>query len=180
MKTDLSDFNLHFLPQFGRVRFLVAGRCFDLAPDRWEALACEWYARHGFSEIKGDAYISGMGYRFKSVDALVSESPLTMSPLGQHLLDSWQVRKKELEKNRIDPAKPVPPPPNTPPIEPEPPSEPSKQQSGDVQQPKRKVPWKLFAAVLAAIAFGLKFTPVPGLVILAIDYLVKILNSVPG
>lgn len=180
MKTELSDFNLHFLPQFGRVRFLVAGRCFDLAPDRWEALACEWYARNGFSEIKGDAYISGMGYRFKSVDTLVAESPLAMSPLGQHLLDSWQARKKELEKNRIEPPKPVPPPPKTPPIEPEAPSEPSKQQNGDVQQPKRKVPWKLFAAVLAAVAFGLKFTPVPGLVILAIDYIVKILNSIPG
>jgi hypothetical protein len=43
-----------------------------------------------------------------------------------------------------------------------------------------KTPWKLIAAVLAAVAFGLKFTPLPAFVIAIIDMLVKIIQNIPS
>jgi hypothetical protein len=50
------------------------------------------------------------------------------------------------------------------------------------QEPKlpTKTPWKLIATILAAIAFGLKFTPVPALVIGIVDTIVKILQAIPS
>lgn len=133
--TDVSDFNLHWLPQFGSVKFLVAGRCFDVAPARWEVLACEWYARHGFQELKGDRYVDGNMVKYHSVDILAAEEPLNVSTLGSHLYDSWQARKAELAKNRkepIEPPKPLPPTKPDPIPEPKPqpkPEEPKKNPS---------------------------------------------------
>jgi hypothetical protein len=50
------------------------------------------------------------------------------------------------------------------------------------QEPKApsKTPWKLIATIVAAVAFGLKFTPVPAFVIGIIDMLVKIIQAIPS
>ena len=50
------------------------------------------------------------------------------------------------------------------------------------QEPKAptKTPWKLIAAVLAAVAFALKFTPVPAFVIGIVDMIVRIVQNIPS
>lgn len=178
IKTDVSDFNLHWLPQFGPVKFLVAGRCFDAAPDRWEGMACEWYARHGFQELKDDRYATETAVRYKSVDALAAEKPMQVSALGSHLYDSWMARKAELAKNRKEPIEPPKPLPPTKPEEPK--DEPKPQPKPEEPKPKSKIPWKTITAVLSAISFALTFLPVPGIVKEIIGHIVKILQSIPG
>lgn len=178
INTEISDFNLHWLPQFGAVKFLVAGRCFDVAPDRWEGMACEWYARHGFQELKDDRYLTETAVRFKSVDALAAEKPMQVSNLGSHLYDSWMARKAELAKNRKEPIEPPNPLPPTKPEEPK--DEPKPQPKPEEPKPKSKIPWKTIATVLSAISFALTFFPVPGIVKEIITWIVKILQSLPS
>ena len=71
----------------------------------------------------------------------------------------------------IDPPNPTPPPL----------PEPKKLPEVKVPQEHKpaKTPWKLIATILAAIAFGLKFTPVPAAVILIVDWIVKLLQAIP-
>lgn len=72
----------------------------------------------------------------------------------------------------------LPPNPEPPPV-----IEPEKPKLPEVKVPNppvaKKPPWKLIATILAAIAFGLKFTPVPAIVIGIVDALVKILQAIP-
>jgi hypothetical protein len=157
---------------------------FDKAPIDPYRLACEFYARHGFSVTAKDPYIEGNRVRHKSVDDLVKENPEKLSEVGQMLFDSWLGFKKNLEAARAkEPQLPkIPPPP------PEPPpvvvvENPKLPEVRLPQEPKppAKTPWKLIAAVLAAVAFALKFLPVvPALVPTIMDYIVKILNSIQG
>lgn len=99
----------------------------------------------------------------------VNDTPQEPTPTPQPKPDPWKPHP-----NMPDPIPPIPP-------EPKPSPEPSKQKKGDVQQPRKKLPWKLIAAVLGVVAFAIKFVPmVPAIVPTIIDYLVKILNSLPG
>jgi len=178
--TDISDFNLRLVSLYSSRAFLVAGRFYDLAPDRWDKLACLWYARHNFCELPGDRYLTDTMVRFKSVDALVAEVDPQMTPTAQHLYDQWMGIKKRLEESRkdkpipIEPPKPVPPP--LPKPEPKPP-EPKPEPKPEPEAPKKKPNIKLIVAILGAVAFGLKFTPVPALVLAGLDIVIKILNS---
>jgi hypothetical protein len=187
MNTDISDFNLWHMSDYGRNVFLVAGRFFDLAPDRWEFLTCCWYGRNGLSELKDDRYLTETSIRFKSVDALVAETDPKLNDIGAHLYKGWMAKKALLAERRktppviVLPPDPIPPEPKPQPKpEPKPSPEPSKPQNGDTQQPRKKLPWKLIATVLAAVAFGLKFTPVPAAVLLGIEWLIRLLNAIPG
>jgi hypothetical protein len=185
--SELSDFNWHFLSQYGRIKFYVAARfwdamTFDKAPIDPYRLACEFYARHGFSVTAKDPYIEGNRVRHKSVDDLVKENPEKLSEMGQVLYDGWLGFKKKLDATRAkEPQLPKiePPPPEPPKVEPEP--KPSLPEVKLPQEPKAptKTPWKLIAAILAAVAFALKFSPVPAFVIGIIDMLVKIIQSIP-
>ena len=178
--TDVSDFNLRMVSLYSSRAFLVAGRFYDLAPDRWDKLACLWYARHNFFELPGDRYLTDTMVRFKSVDALVAEVDPPMTPTAQHLYDQWLGIKKRLEESRKDKPIPIEPPKPTPtplPI-PDPIPEPKKPEPvPEPEAPKKKPNLKLIVAILGAVAFGLKFTPVPALVLAGLDIVIKILNS---
>ena len=184
--TELSDFNWHFLSQYGRIKFYVAARfwdamTFDKAPIDPYRLACEFYARHGFNVEAKDPYIEGNRVRYKSVDNLVKENPEKLSDVGQMLFDSWLGFKKKLDADRKkEPELPrIPPPPPMPPkVEPKP----SLPEVKIPQEPKAKTktPWKLIATIVAAVAFALKFTPVPAFVIGIVDMIVKILQAIPS
>ncbi len=188
--SELSDFNWHFLSQYGRIKFYVAARfwdamTFDKAPIDPYRLACEYYARHGFNVEVKDPYIEGNRVRHKSVDDLVKENPEKLSDVGQMLFDSWLGFKKNLDADRKkEPELPkVEPPPPTPPKE-LPKVEDPKPSLPEVKVPNppvaKKTPWKLIATIVAAIAFGLKFLPVvPAFVIAIIDIIVKIVQSIP-
>jgi hypothetical protein len=112
--TDVSDFNLRLVSLYSSRAFLVAGRFYDLAPDRWEKLSCLWYARHNFFELKDDRYLTETMVRFKSVDTLVAEVDPPMTPTAQHLYDQWMGIKRRLEESRKDKPIPIEPPKPTP------------------------------------------------------------------
>jgi hypothetical protein len=112
--TEISDFNLRFVYLYSSRAFLVAGRFYDIAPDRWEKLTCLWYARHNFFELPGDRYLTETAVRFKSVDALAAEKDPEMTPTAQHLYDQWMGIKKRLEESRADKPVPIEPPKPTP------------------------------------------------------------------
>jgi hypothetical protein len=112
--TDVSDFNLRLVSLYSSRAFLVAGRFYDLAPDRWAALSCLWYARHNFFELPDDRFFTDTAVRFKSVDALVAEKDPEMSGTAKHLYDQWLGIKKRLEESRKDKPIPIEPPKPTP------------------------------------------------------------------
>jgi hypothetical protein len=180
--TDVSDFNLRMVSLYSSRAFLVAGRFYDLAPDRWDKLACLWYARHNFFELKDDRYMTETMVRFKSVDALVAEVDPKMTPTAQHLYDQWMGIKKRLEESRKDKPIPIEPPKPTPtplPI-PDPIPEPKPEPKQEPEAPKKAKLWKLIAVVLGAIAFAIKFVPVvPAIVPVIIEWIVKILEAIP-
>lgn len=132
--TELSDFNWHYLSQYGKIKFYAAGRfwdamTFDKAPIDPCRLACEFYARNGFSFTPSDVYRQGNRLRYKCIDALVEENPEKLSDVGQMLYDGWLGYKKKLEADRAkEPELPKiePPPPTPPPVV--------------VEEPKPKLP----------------------------------------
>jgi hypothetical protein len=185
--TDLSDFNT-YAREYGARMFLVAGRVFDLAPDNWEKLSCMWYQQHGLLELPNDRYIGKLpngqeAVRYHSVDELALNPPKELAGIGQHIYDGWMAKKVQLAKIRnADPI--VILPPQEPPMwepkpQPKPVELPPKQELPKEPQKPIKIQWKLIATILAAVGFALKFTPVPAAVILAIDWLVKILQAIP-
>lgn len=184
--SELSDFNWHFLSRYGRIKFYVAARfwdamTFDKAPIDPYRLACEYYARHGFSVEAKDPYIEGNRVRHKSIDALVAENPAKLSEVGQMLFDSWLGFKKNLEASRAkEPQLPKiePPPPTPPPVVVEPAKLPEIRLPQEPKAPT-KTPWKLIATILAGVALVLKFTPAPAFVILIVDWLVKLIAAIP-
>ena len=200
MNTDVSDFNLWHMSDYGRNVFLVAGRFFDLAPDRWELLTCIWYGRNGLTELKDDRYVTETEVRYKSVDALVAETDPKPNDIGAHLYSGWTAKKAALAKKRKTPPVVVLPPTPTPPEPkpepkpddvsrphprmpdpiPQPEPEPKPTDPNAPAKPKAKIPWKTIATILGAISFGLSFFPVPGIVKDIIGWVVKILNSLPG
>jgi len=179
--TDVSDFNLRMVSLYSSRAFLVAGRFYDLAPDRWDKLACLWYARHNFFELPGDRYLTDTAVRFKSVDALVAEKDPEMTATAKHLYDQWLGIKERLAKQRSDDPiiikPPTPTPTPTPLPIPDPIPEPKPDPKPEPEQPKKKPNLKLIVAILGAVAFGLKFTPVPALALAGLDIVIKILNS---
>ena len=120
----LSDFNT-YIREFGVRTFLVAGRIFDLAPDKWEFLACAWYEKNGLLELPNDRYIGKHQkedrdiVRYHSVDSLLRNPPTELVGMGLHIYEGWVAKKAENEKNRkADPvviiSKPNPEPPPIP------------------------------------------------------------------
>jgi hypothetical protein len=138
--TDVSDFNLRMVSLYSSRAFLVAGRFYDLAPDRWDKLACLWYARHNFFELPGDRYLTDTMVRFKSVDALVAEIDPQMTPTAQHLYDQWMGIKKRLEESRKDKPIPIEPPKPTPTPLPIPAPIPEPKPDPKPEQPKNPSP----------------------------------------
>jgi hypothetical protein len=127
--TELADFNWHYLSRYGSLKFFVAGRFwdavyFDKSPIDPFRLACEYYARHGFTAEAKDPYVVGNRVKYKSVDELVAENPAKLSDVGQHLYDGWLAFKKALDAKRgkepelpkVEPPMPVPPVPEPKPL----------------------------------------------------------------
>jgi hypothetical protein len=164
LDTELSDFNWHYLSQYGRIKFYVVARFwdamhFDKAPIDPYRLACEYYARHGFNVEAKDPYIEGNRVRHKSVDDLVKENPEKLSEVGQMLFDSWLGFKKNLDATRAkEPELPkIEPPPPTPPKELPKVEEPKKLPKIELpQEPKTPstFPWKR----VLSVAFGILVT----------------------
>jgi hypothetical protein len=188
--TELSDFNWHYLSQYGRIKFYVVARFwdamhFDKAPIDPYRLACEYYARNGFSANPDDFYIEGNRVRYRSIDKLVQENPEKLSEVGQMLFASWLGFKKNLDATRAkEPELPkIEPPPPEPPKELPKVEEPKKLPKIELpQEPKAptKTTWKLIATIAATVAVVLKFTPVPAFVIGIVDMIVKILQAIPS
>jgi len=166
LDTELSDFNWHYLSQYGRIKFYVAARfwdamTFDKAPINPYRLACEFYARHGFNVEAKDPYVEGNRVRYKSVDDLVKENPEKLSDVGQMLFDGWLGFKKNLEAQRSkEPKLPtIPPPP------PEPPKVEEPKKLPEVPTPKPpKTPFptkRVIATVLAILVGASAFLPPP-------------------
>lgn len=166
--TELSDFNWHYLSQYGKIKFYAAGRfwdamTFDKAPINPYRLACEFYARNGFSFAPDDFYRQGNRMRYKCIDALVEENPEKLSDVGQHLYDGWLGAKKALEAQRAkEPQLPKiePPTPTPPPVVVEEPKELPKVQVPDPL--KKPFPTtKVIATVLAILVGASAFLPPP-------------------
>jgi hypothetical protein len=159
--TELSDFNWHYLSQYGKIKFYAAGRLwdamtFDKAPINPYRLACEFYARYDFSFSPDDFYRQGNRIRYKCIDDLVKENPEKLSDVGQMLYDGWLGFKKNLEAQRSkEPKLPTipPPPPEPPKVE-----EPKKLPEVKVpKEPKKNpAPW----LVKASVWFGIVSTVV--------------------
>jgi hypothetical protein len=181
MNTEVSDFNLWHISDYGRNTFLVAGRIYDLAPDRWEKLTCIWYGRHGMVELADDRYIEENRLRYKTVDALVAEVDPSMSPVAKFIYDEWVEKKAAIAKRRAEKPVVILPPP------PKPPSEPPKTPTRPIPKPeptpvkpkpKKGFPLKTIVVLLGAVGFALKFLPVPPVVLLAIEWITKILQAI--
>jgi hypothetical protein len=176
-----SDFNLWIASNYYRGAINICSRFTDKGVEERLAarLSCTWHVKHGFGlkAPKDDEYFNGNQMGRTSVDALVAHPEF--DPAGDVLFNCWLDYKAKLDARRNGGPIKIDPPPPTPP-EPKPSPEPSKQQNGDVQQPRKKLPWKLIATVLSAISFGLTFFPVPGIVKEIINYAVKILREIPG
>jgi hypothetical protein len=100
-----------------------------------------------------------------------------VDPIARVIHACWLGYCKARETDTLPPVVILPPNPEPPVVveqpklpEVKPPQEP---------KPPTKTPWKLIAAVLAAVAFALKFSPVPAFVIGIVDMLVKIIQSIP-
>jgi hypothetical protein len=163
--TELSDFNWGYLSQYGKIKFYASGRfwdamTFDKATIDPYRLACEFYARHGFSFSPSDFYRQGNRMRYKCIDALVEENPSQLSDVGQMLYDGWVGYKKKLDADRakepelpkIEPAPPMPPK--------EEPKELPKVQTP--KPPKNPFPTKrVIAAVIGILVTASAFLPPP-------------------
>jgi hypothetical protein len=165
--SNVSDFNLHFVAQYSSRSFLVAGRFFDLSPD-WERLSCEWYARHGFVELKNDRYVGQLpdgrdAIRHHSVDALVLEKPEKLSEIGQHLYASWLGIKANLAKHRTEPPVVILPPKNPPmPEKPKPVELPPQEPAPKKQRPEWQIKTGVWLTILTPIAaLGTMMLPPP-------------------
>jgi hypothetical protein len=171
--SSVSDFNLHFVSQYSSRSFLVAGRFFDLTKD-WERLACEWYGRKGFRELKNDRYIGQLpdgrdAIRYHSVDALVLENPERLSDIGQHLYDSWLGIKANLAKHRSEPPVVILPPPQEPPMwepdtkpVPKPVELPPKKEEPKKHRPEWQIKFGVWLTVLTpVVAIATIFLPPP-------------------
>jgi hypothetical protein len=168
LDTELSDFNWHYLSQYGKIKFYAAGRLwdamtFDKAPINPYRLACEFYARYGFSFSPDDFYRQGNRMRYKCIDDLVKENPSQLSDVGQMLFDGWLGFKKNLDAQRSkEPKLPTipPPPPTPPPVVVE---EPKKLPEVPTPKPP-KTPFptgKVIATVLAILVGASAFLPPP-------------------
>ena len=189
--TELSDFNWHFLSQYGRIKFYVAARfwdamTFDKAPIDPYRLACEFYARYGFNVEAKDPYIVGNRVRHKSVDDLVKENPETLSDVGQMLFDSWIGFKKNIDASRAkEPELPkIPPPPPMPPkVEPVP--KPSLPEIHLPQEKKNPAPtlvkFSVWFGILATAAGAASFffpqaKPIVAIVVALVQSILKALG----
>ena len=163
MNTDLSDYWMHFVSEYGRNSVHIAPRFFDIAPDKWERLTSIYYSRHTFKKPpEDDAYIGPLPatgrqvIRSHRVDAICMENP-PMDEMATFYYDSWMLKKAHLKKQReaepqirIEPPKPEPPPqPKPKPVELPPKEEPKKQ-----EEPAKKQnpdPWIVKTGVWVGI-----------------------------
>jgi hypothetical protein len=165
---ELSDFNT-YARGFGTRMFLVAGRVYDLAPDKWEWLACAWYERHGLLELPGDRYIGKLpnseqeAVRYASVDALLLNPPKELVGIGRHIYDGWLAKKAQLDKIRnADPIVILPPPPEAPkPTKPKPVELPPKEEPVKKNPSPSLVRFSVYFGMIASVA-GIVAWFIPG------------------
>lgn len=161
--------------------FLVAGRFFDLAPDRWEMLSCEWYHRNGIYELDGDKYLTETMVRYRSVDAMVNEKNFELAEPARLLYNEWVEKRGVILDN--DTSKPpiviTPPPPAPPPVVVEP--EEPKLEEPKPEKPKKKSMFTFKNIAMIVIGIGIPVSalfPPPYNLIAATVF--KILQSVVG
>jgi hypothetical protein len=166
---ELADFNT-YARGFGTRMFLVAGRVFDLAPDKWEWLACAWYEKNGLLELPNDRYIGKLPgseqetVRYASVDALLLNPPKELVGIGQHIYDGWLAKKAQLAKIRnADPIIILPPPPEAPkPTKPKPVELPPQEPAPKKQRPEWQIKTGVWLTILTPIAaLGTMLLPPP-------------------
>jgi hypothetical protein len=185
MNTELSDYYLFFVRDYGRAAVHIAPRFFDIAPDKWLKLTSIYYARFGFKELpEDDSYVGKLAngrdaVRSHRVDAIVLENP-EMDDMAKFLYDSWIAKKAQLDKNRNETPPIVLPPPPEPPPMPKPVELPPKVEEPKPPKKPFKIHWGLIATILTALAFALKFLPVPAFVLGIIDVILKIIQAIPG
>jgi hypothetical protein len=193
MRTDISDYWMHFVSEYGRNSYHVAPRIFDLAPNRWEELSAIYYARHGFkAPPKDDSYIGPLpngveAIRSHRIDALVLENPTEMDDMARFLHDGWMGKKAALAKRRSEEPNVVilPPPPEPP--KPKPVEKPKPIELPPKEQPEKKNPnpnlvrFSVYFGIIsaAATAAALFFPPAKPFVV-AIVAIVKSLLAALG
>jgi hypothetical protein len=170
-------FNTFVCADYWHNATLIAYRFFDLGLEDWDKRACEWHMRYGYG-VKisdGDSYFSGNQQRRYSVDKLAAENPLQMSDTAQVMYNCWLMEKARREASKKPPPIPTAPKP-APEPKPEPKPEPEPEPKPE-PKPRKPINLKLIVAILGAVAFALKFTPVPALVLAGLDIVIKILNA---
>jgi hypothetical protein len=150
----------------------IASRFWDLDPKcDWSLLASVWHSKNDFGR-KLDPVLS-----VQNIYEASKKPEFQVDPIARVIHACWlgYCKGKEDEK----PVVILPPPPEPPPVvvieQPKLPEVKLPQEP----KPTTKTPWKLIAAVLAAVAFALKFSPVPAFVIGIVDMIVKIVQSIP-
>jgi hypothetical protein len=197
MRTDISDYWMHFVSEYGRNSYHVAPRIFDLAPNRWEELSAIYYARHGFkAPPKDDSYIGPLpngveAIRSHRIDALVLENPTEMDDMAKFLYDGWLGKKASLAKSRSEEPRvvilPPPPEPPKPTPKPEPVKKPKPIELPPKEEPEKKNPnpnlvrFSVYFGIIsaAATAAALFFPPAKPFVV-AIVAIVKSLLAALG
>lgn len=150
----------------------IASRFWDLDPKcDWSLLASVWHSKNDFGR-KLDPVFS-----VQNIFEASKKPEFRVDPIARVIHACWLGYCKARETDTLPPVVILPPNPEPPVVveqpklpEVKPPQEP---------KPPTKTPWKLIAAVLAAVAFALKFSPVPAFVIGIVDMLVKIIQSIP-
>lgn len=149
----------------------IASRFWDLEPNcDWALLASVWHSKNDFGR-KLDPVFS-----VQNILEASKKPEFQVDPIARVIHACWlgYCKGKETEA----PVVILPPPPEPSPVV----EKPTLPEVKLPQEPKAptKTPWKLIAAVLAAVAFGLKFTPVPAFVIGIVDMIVRIIQNIPS
>jgi hypothetical protein len=176
MNTELSDYWMHFISEYGRNSVHIAPRFYDIAPNDWLRLTSVYYSRFGMKHPpKDDAYIGKLPgtdrdvMRSHRADAIVLENP-AMDDMAKFFYDTWLAKKAALEKNRNkEPDTVILPPPQEPPMwEPEPKPEPKpvelppKKEEPKKQRPEWQIKTGVWLTVLTPIAaLGTMMLPPP-------------------
>jgi len=153
----------------------IASRFWDVDPKcDWALLASVWHSKNDFGRKLDPVFT------VKEIYEASKKPEFQVDPIARVIHACWLGYAKSKETDTLPPVVILPPPPEPPKVEPVP--KPSLPEIQLPQEPKAptKTPWKLIAAILAAVAFGLKFTPIPAFVIAIIDMLVKIIQNIPS
>ena len=168
------DFNRWFCSEYHEKATLIACRFTDLDPAcDYALLSCQWHLKNAYG-LKPDPIFS-----VEEIFSASKKPDFQIDPAARVMHACWlgYVRWKK-DDSLPPPVVILPPNPEPPKVEPKP----SLPKIELPQEPKAKTktPWKLIATIVAAVAFALKFTPVPAFVIGIVDMIVKILQAIPS